>query len=69
MNPGDRARPRTDDPESYEHDHERLRVSEAAVRDADDPVSGARPETDEVDPLAEQLSDEETGPEPGGRGA
>jgi hypothetical protein len=66
MNPGDRARPRTDDPEVYEQEQERLRVTEAAVRDADDPVSGARPETDEVDPLAEQLSDEEAGPGAGG---
>jgi hypothetical protein len=56
--PNDRANDRTDIPETYDRDRERLRVSEAGIRDADDPVSGARPETDDVDPLAEQVTED-----------
>jgi hypothetical protein len=44
--PIDRAREAQDDPPIYDEHRERFREHEAALRDADDPVSGARPETD-----------------------
>ena len=60
--PQDRVNDRTDVPETYERDHERLATSDAAVRDAADPVSGARPDTEPVPPEADELADEDSKP-------
>ena len=48
-NPNDVASERTDVPEMYEQDQKRVAESEAALRRADDPVSGTPPPTDEVE--------------------
>jgi hypothetical protein len=50
-NPSDVANERTDVPETYEQDQQRLAESEAALRRTDDPVSGTSPPTDEVQPV------------------
>ena len=42
-NPNDVARERTDVPEIYEEEHERLAESEAELRRTTDPVSGTPP--------------------------
>jgi hypothetical protein len=52
-NPNDVVNERTDVPETYEQDQQRLAESEAALRRTDDPVSGAPPPTDEVRPFAD----------------
>jgi hypothetical protein len=58
-NPNDVANERTDVPETYERDQKRLAESEAALRRADDPVSGTPPPTDEIQPLADGDEDGE----------
>jgi hypothetical protein len=55
-NPNDVARERSDVPEIYEEDHERLAESEAELRRTADPVSGDPPPTEPPEPVA---SDEE----------
>jgi hypothetical protein len=62
-NPNDHARERQDVPETYEQNRERLTESEAELRRTEDPVSGARPETEPVQPEADELAVEERKPE------
>jgi hypothetical protein len=57
--PNDVRRDRQDVPETYEQDRERLTESEAHLRQTEDPVSGARPETEPVEPRADQPADDE----------
>jgi hypothetical protein len=51
-NPNDVARERTDVPEIYEEEHERLAESEAELRRTTDPVSGNAPQTEPAEPVA-----------------
>ena len=60
--PNDRANERQDVPETYDRHRERFNRAEAAIRQADDPVSGARPETEPVEPEADELSGESGAP-------
>lgn len=62
-NPNDHARERQDVPETYEQNRERLSESDAELRRTEDPVSGARPETEPVQPEADELAAEEREPE------
>ena len=57
--PNDRVREATDVPETYDRHRERFSESEAARLDADDPVSGARPETEPAEPPQADPSSEE----------
>ncbi len=57
--PGDRAHLRQDVPETYEQHRERFTEAEAAMRQADDPISGQPPPTDRVPPVADELTSEE----------
>ena len=59
-NPNDVANERTDVPETYEQDQKRLAESEAALRRADDPVSGTPPPTEEVDSIAHGAEERES---------
>ena len=51
-NPNDVARERSDVPELYEEDHERLAESEAEVRRTTDRVSGNPPPTEPAESVA-----------------
>ena len=53
-NPNDVANERTDVPERYEEDHERLAEAEAELRRTTDPLSGTPPETEPVDPVVDE---------------
>ena len=57
-NPNDHARERQDVPETYEQNRERLSESDAELRRTEDPVSGARPETEPVQPEADERTEE-----------
>jgi hypothetical protein len=57
--PQDIAHERQDVPETYDRNRQQLTRSEAELRRTEDPVSGARPETDPGLPEA----DEQTEPE------
>lgn len=57
-NPQDVANERTDVPETYDENRERLAESEAEVRRSFDPVSGTPPATEPV----EQTVDEDARP-------
>ena len=50
-NPNDVARERTDVPEIYEEEHERLAESEADLRRTTDPVSGNAPQPQPAEPV------------------
>jgi hypothetical protein len=50
-NPNDVARERTDVPEIYEEEHERLAESEAELRRTTDPVSGKASQTEPAEPV------------------
>jgi hypothetical protein len=52
-NPNDVANERTDVPETYEQNQKRLRESEAELRHTTDPISGSRPPTEAVEPVAD----------------
>jgi len=52
-NPQDVADERTDVPETYDRNRERLTRSEAELRSATDPVSGTPPETEPVEPVVD----------------
>jgi hypothetical protein len=56
-NPQDVVRERQDIPEMYQQNREQLTKAEAELRQADDPVSGARPETEPVQPEADEQTD------------
>jgi hypothetical protein len=56
-NPNDVARKRTDVPEIYEEEHERVAESEAELRRTTDPVSGNPPPTEPAEPV---VGDKET---------
>jgi hypothetical protein len=58
-NPNDVAQERTDAAEPYDETRERVARSEAELREADDPVSGARPPTDPVDPVSDETEDDD----------
>jgi len=55
-NPNDVADERTDAPETYEQDRERLAESQAEVRRTTDPVSGNPPETEPIDPVTDMVN-------------
>jgi hypothetical protein len=55
--PQDVARERQDVPEVYEQNREKFTEAEAQVRQAGDQVSGARPETEPVEPEADERAD------------
>ncbi len=57
MNHQDVVREGQDVPEMYEQNREQLTKAEAELRQADDPVSGARPETEPVKPEADEQTD------------
>lgn len=50
-NPNDVARERTDVPEIYEEEHQRVAESEAELRRTTDPVSGNPPPTEPAEPV------------------
>ena len=50
-NPNDVARERTDVPEIYEEEHERVAESEAELRRTTDPLSGNPPPTEPAEPV------------------
>lgn len=52
--PIDRAREARDAPKIYDEHRQRFAEREAALRDADDPVAGARPPTE---PVAQPTTD------------
>ena len=56
--PNDVRRDREDVPETYDRDRERLSESEARLRRTEDPVSGARPETEPATTLADEQADD-----------
>ncbi len=56
-NPQDVVRDRQDVPETYQQNREQFTKAEAELRQADDPVSGARPETEPVQPEADEQTD------------
>jgi hypothetical protein len=56
--PSDRVHERQDVPQTYEQNRERFARTEASLRETEDPVSGARPETEPVEPEADELTDE-----------
>lgn len=58
-NPNDVAEERTDVPETYEQDRERLAESEAELRRRADPVSGTPPETESIDPVTDMVNRQE----------
>ena len=51
--PNDVARERSDVPEIYEEDHERLAESEAELRRTTNPLSGDPPPTEPPEPVAD----------------
>jgi hypothetical protein len=55
-NPNDVARERTDVPEIYEEEHERVAESQAELRRTTDPVSGNSPPAEPAEPV---VSDDE----------
>lgn len=55
--PNDIAQDRQDVPEIYDQNREQFTQAEAQLRRADDPVSGARPETEPVQPEADEQTD------------
>jgi hypothetical protein len=57
--PNDRVRDAKDAPDTYDRHRERFSQAEAAMREADDRVSGARPDTQPVEPVPEQRPDED----------
>jgi hypothetical protein len=57
--PSDRVHEQQDVPQTYERNRERFAEAEAALRESDDPVSGARPEAEPVQPLADERTDED----------
>jgi hypothetical protein len=59
-NPNDVANERTDIPETYERDQNRLAESEAELRSTTDPISGSPPPTDAVEPVADGEDDGES---------
>jgi hypothetical protein len=56
--PNDVRRERQDVPETYEQERERFSESEATLRQTEDPISGARPETEPVEPRADEPTDD-----------
>ncbi|CAN5601451.1 hypothetical protein BH23CHL8_BH23CHL8_13900 [soil metagenome] len=62
--PIDRVREAQDAPKVYDEHRERFASHQAELRDADDPVSGARPDTVTDDPVGEVDDQEENGLDP-----
>ena len=56
--PHDVARERQDVPEIYEQNRQQLTRSEANLRQTEDQVSGARPDTEPVLPEADEQAEE-----------
>jgi hypothetical protein len=60
-NPNDVADERTDIPETYEQHRERVAESDAELRRTTDPVSGAPPPTEPIDPVTDMVNQKEEG--------
>jgi hypothetical protein len=56
--PSDRVNERQDVPQTYEQNRERLAQTDAALRETEDPISGARPATEPVQSEVDELTDE-----------
>ena len=58
LNPQDVARERVNEAEPYDENHERITRTEAELERTEDPVSGTRPETEPVEPEADEQAGE-----------